>query len=456
MMKKMEVGKKLLALSLGWFSMALSAQNPIVQTHYTADPAPMVYRDTLYLYVGCDEKDAPRNAYLMREYRLYTTTDMVNWTDHGAVLRTSAFDWSAGDASAAQCIERNGKFYWYISSQNKFKPGSSIGVAVGDTPYGPFKDALGRALVTNDMTTYAKHSWDDLDPSVFVDKDGQAWLYWGNGVCYRVKLKDDMVSLDGEIEAIDRKDASSFSGGFTEAPWIYKRQGHYYLVYASGFPESIHYSTAKSAGGKWTAQGVVMPTEKGSNTNHPGIVDFKGHSYFFYHNDALPRGHSYCRSVCVEEFVYGSDGTIPELYMTREGVKQGVGTLSPYRCTEAETIAWSEGVTSAVSAKRGVYITGIHDGDYIKVRDVDFGETGPKRFVAAASSRYHGGEMELRIDGRDGEVIGTLRIPYTGEWENWGEFATDVKSVTGVHDLYFVCKGKKPHELFNFDYWCFK
>ena len=100
MMKKMEVGKKVLALSLGLFSMVLSAQNPIVQTHYTADPAPMVYGDTLYLYVGCDEKDAPRNAYLMREYRLYTTTDMVNWTDHGAVLRTSAFGWSAGDAIA--------------------------------------------------------------------------------------------------------------------------------------------------------------------------------------------------------------------------------------------------------------------------------------------------------------------------------------------------------------------
>ena len=250
-MKQVEVMKVLSALSLGLFFMDLSAQNPIVQTHYTADPAPMVYRDTLYLYVGCDEKDAPRNAYLMREYRLYTTTDMVNWTDHGAVLRTSAFGWSAGDASAAQCIGRNGKFYWYISSQNRFKPGSSIGVAVGDTPYGPFKDALGHALVTNDMTTYAKHSWDDLDPSVFVDDGGQAWLYWGNGVCYRAKLKEDMVSLDGGIEAIDRKDASSFSGGFTEAPWIYERQGRYYLVYASGFPESIHYSMAKSAGGKW-------------------------------------------------------------------------------------------------------------------------------------------------------------------------------------------------------------
>ena len=154
--------KNLLTLALLCAGSAV-AQNPIVQTHYTADPAPVVYNDTLFLYVGCDEEDAPRNAYLMREYRLYTTTDMVNWTDHGAVLRTSAFSWSAGDASAAQCIERDGKYYFYISSQNKVKPGSSIGVAVADSPYGPFRDALGHGLVTNDMTTYAKHSWDDLD-----------------------------------------------------------------------------------------------------------------------------------------------------------------------------------------------------------------------------------------------------------------------------------------------------
>lgn len=278
----MTLTRHFLVFCLALMASGLRAQNPIIQTHYTTDPAPMVYGDTLYLYVGCDEPDAPRDSYLMREYRLYTTTDMVNWTDHGAPLKTSAFAWSAGDASAAQCVPRDGKFYWYVSSQNSRSPGSSIGVAVADSPYGPFKDALGHALVTNDMTTYAKHSWDDLDPTVFIDDDGQAWLYWGNGVCYWARLNRDMVSLDGQIEAIDRMDPS-LSGGYTEAPWLYKRDGRYYLVYASGFPESIHYSMSGKINGKWKARGVVMPLERGSNTNHPGIVDYKGHSYFFYH-----------------------------------------------------------------------------------------------------------------------------------------------------------------------------
>lgn len=447
--------KFLLGLSIGMCVMSVQAQNPIIQTHYTADPAPMVYNDTLYLYVGCDEKDAPENSYLMREYRLYTTTDMVNWTDHGAPLKTSTFAWSAGDASAAQCIPRNGKFYWYISSQNRQNPGSSIGVAVGDTPYGPFKDALGHGLVTNDMTTYAGHSWDDLDPTVYIADDGQAWLYWGNGVCYRAKLKEDMVSLDGEIEAIDRLDSIAFSGGFTEAPWLYKRGDWYYLIYAAGFPESIHYSMSSSAGGKWQAKGVVMPLERGSNTNHPGIVDYKGHSYFFYHNDALPGGHSYCRSVCVEEFRYTPNGEIPAMHMTDAGITEAVGRLNPYIRTEAETIAWSEGVTTRTDAVRGVYVTDVHHGDYIKVREVDFGVKGASLFTACASSRYFGGQIELRIDGLEGEVLGTLDIPYTGEWENWQEFKTQVKSVTGVHDLYLVFKGKQPHALFNLDWWRF-
>ena len=412
----MMLKRKVLACCLLAVAANLQAQNPIIQTHYTTDPAPMVYGDTLYLYVGCDEPDAPKDSYLMREYRLYTTTDMVNWTDHGTPLKPSDFSWSAGDASAAQCVPRNGKFYWYISSQNSQSPGSSIGVAVDD---------------------------------------GQAWLYWGNGVCYRAKLNDDMVSLGGEIEAIDRLD-KSLSGGFTEAPWVYRRDGHYYLVYASGFPESIHYSMGKSIDGKWKAQGVVMPTERGSNTNHPGIVDYKGHSYFFYHNDALPGGHSYCRSVCVEEFTYGKGGRIPEIHMTDSGILKGVGTLDPYRRVEAETMAWSEGVTTDADEERGVYVTDIHHGDYIKLRDVDFGTAAALRFTAAASSRYFGGEIELRADSLDGKLMGTLRVPYTGEWENWKEFTTQVEGVTGVHDLYLVFKGRKPHALFNLDYWRFE
>ena len=264
-----------------------------------------------------------------------------------------------------------------------------------------------------------------------------------------------MISLDGSITALDIKDQTAFVGRFTEAPWVYKRNNLYYMIYAAEFPESIHYSTARTTEGPWKARGVVMPLEKGSNTNHPGIIDFKGNSYFFYHNDALPGGHSYCRSVCVEQFTYNPDGTIPQMHMTNEGIKKGTGTLNPYKRTEAETIAWAQGVTSATDKEKGVYITAIHNTDYIKVRDVNFGQKGASQFTASASSRYHGGEIELRIDSPEGEVIGTLNIPYTGEWDNWEQHSTQVKPVKGVHDLYLIFKGKTPHELFNFDYWMF-
>ena len=432
------------------------AQNPIIQTMYTADPAPMVYNDTLFVFVGRDEDDAPLGSYLMREYRLYSTIDMVNWTDHGAVLRTSEISWSVGDASAAQCIERDGKFYFYISTQNNTPGfgGVSVGVMVADNIYGPYTDVLGRALVTNQMTTYARHSWDDLDPTVFIDDGGQAYMFWGNNACYWVKLNRDMISLDGEITALDINDSSIFGPDYEEAPWVYKRNGLYYLIYASGFPESIHYATAQKPEGPWTYRGVVMPLEGGSNTNHPGFIDYKGNSYFFYHNDGLPGGHGYWRSVCVEQFEYNADGTIPVMTMT-EGITQGVGVLNPYIRTEAETIARAEGVKINGNRDTGIYVTSIHNGDYIKVRDVDFGTNGASKFSASTSSRYFGGTIELRLDSLEGEVIGTLRTPYTGEWDNWILSSTNIQGAAGIHDLYLIFKGREPFELFNFDYWIF-
>lgn len=442
-------------LCLGLIS---QAQNPIVQTMYTADPAPLVHKDTLFLYVGRDEAEAPKNHYLMREYRLFSTTDMVNWTDRGAVLRTSQISWSVGDASAAQVIECNGKFYWYISTMNNTpgKGGVSIGVLVADNPAGPFKDPLGKALVTNDMTTQAKHAWDDLDPTVYIDDDGQAYLFWGNGICYWVILNPDMISLASPIQAIDAKDKDVFGPGFTEAPWVYKRNDVYYMHYASCFPESLHYSTAKNIQGPWSYQGEVMPLERGSNTNHPGIIDYKGKSYFFYHNDALPNGHSYARSVAVEEFQYLPDGKMPLLKMTDKGITKAVGVLNPYTVVQAETIAFAEGVTAYDDKDRGVVIGEIHQNDYIKVRAVDFGEKGATKFKATASSRYHGGTIEIRLNKIDGELIGSLQIPYTGEWSNYVTKSVEVKKTTGVQDVYFVFKGGSLHELFRFDSWEFQ
>lgn len=432
----------------------LSAQNPIIQTRYTADPAPIVYKDTVFLYVGHDEDTSPSNTFLMREYSLFTTTDMVNWTAKKTPLKTSDFKWSAGDASAAQCIERDGKFYWYISSLNKNSPGVSVGVAVSNSPYGPFKDALGKALVTNNMTTFGKHSWDDLDPSVIINDDGQAYLFWGNNACYWAKLNKDMVSLASPITALDIFDKSAFGPDFEEAPWVYKRKGMFYMAYASNVVESIHYTTSKSIEGPWKYGGLIMPHSGKSGSNHPAIIDYKGNSYFFYHNAALPNGGDFKRSVCVEQFVYNADGTIPEMKMT-EGVLQSVAKLNPFKRTEAETIAWSEGVKLDENNQVGVFVTDIHNEDYIKVRDVDFGNGGVSKFEASVSSRFLGGQMEIHLDSSSGELLGTLNVPYIGDWGDWKLLTTDVKSVTGIHDLYFVFKGKKPHVLFNFDYWKF-
>src|SRR5512141_189233 len=122
------------------------ADNPIVQTNYTADPAPMVYDGRLYVYTTHDEDVTVNNFFTMNDWRIYSTADMANWTDHGSPLSYKSFTWGTGDAWAGQCIPRNGKFYFYVPMNNS--TGTKIGVAVSSSPTGPFTDALGKPLLT--------------------------------------------------------------------------------------------------------------------------------------------------------------------------------------------------------------------------------------------------------------------------------------------------------------------
>ncbi|MBC7873615.1 MAG: family 43 glycosylhydrolase, partial [Ferruginibacter sp.] len=227
-----------------------------------------------------------------------------------------AFSWAKGDAWASQVIERNGKFYWFVAISHGTIHGKAIGVAVSDHPTGPFKDAIGAALITNDMTTEAKISWDDIDPGVFIDDDGQAYLFWGNTTLHYVKLKENMIEMDGAFTKITVPK-------FTEAPWVHKRKGWYYLSYAYEFPEKIAYAMSKSIHGPWTYKGILNEIAGNSNTNHQSIIEFKGRSYFIYHNGALvPDAGSFHRSVCIDYLFYNKDGTMKRVVMTSEGVKQ--------------------------------------------------------------------------------------------------------------------------------------
>lgn len=436
--------------------------NPFVQTCYSTDPAPMVHNDTLYVYTGHDEDGA--DFFWMQEWRVYSTTDMVNWTDHGSPLAIEDFEWGDDRAWAPQCVERGGKFYVYVPLHSKLTGTMAIGVAVGDTPVGPFKDALGKPL--------ADGNWAYIDPTVFIDDDGQAYLYWGNPELFYVKLNEDMISYEGEIMKAEQTPESfgkpkfvpmeadkTYHSTYTEGPWFYKRGDNYYMLYAAGgIPEDIAYSMSKSPTGPWEYKGVIMPQNDWTQsfTNHCGVTDYKGKSYFFYHTGRLPGGGGFARSICVEPFEYNADGTFPLITPTDKGAAP-IDTFNPYRRVEAETMAWSSGVKSEPNAATGVYVSDIHDGDYIKVANVSLKGGVPQSFGASVASALRGGRIEVRLDSITGPVIATMDVAGTGGWENWRyiEVPATVEE-SGVHDMFFLFRGRKGPKLFNFDYWNFK
>ena len=294
--------------------------NPLFRDTFTADPAPLVVGDTLYLYAGHDDAHEDQ-MFNINEWLCYSTTDMKHWTAHGPVFKPTDFDWATGDAWASQVVEKDGKFYFYTTVQHgEPHVGKAIGVAVGDSPLGPFTDARGTALVT-DETTPSDKPWNDIDPTVFIDDDGTAYLAWGNPYLYFAKLKPNMIEIDGEIEQIELPN-------YTEGPWLHKRGDTYYLTYAAfahqGMWEKICYATAPTIHGPWTYQGILTDQTENSYTIHPGIVEFKGQWYFFYHNAELTlngeKGGLGRRAVCAEYLVYNPDGTIQPITQTVEGV----------------------------------------------------------------------------------------------------------------------------------------
>lgn len=422
--------------------MAANAQLPPIQTKYTADPAPVVINDTVFLYTTHDEDGA--RGFEMLDWLLYTSTDMVNWTDHGAVASLKNFTWidKENGAWAQQVIERNGKYYMYCPIH-----GNGIGVLVADSPYGPFVDPIGKALV------WQKEHWDDIDPTVFIDDDGQAWMYWGNPNLYYVRLNEDMISTSGEIVKEPTKPAN-----YQEGPWVWKRGRHYYLAYASTCcPEGLGYAMSDSPTGPWVYKGMIMDATQRTRGNHPGVIDYKGKSYVFGLSYDLIKMHTpefmEQRSSMVSEMTYNLDGTIQTVpYWKESGVTQ-IETLDPFRRTEAETIGWSVGVKTDRSDKAGMYVTQIHNNDYIIVRGVDFRQ-GAASFEISAASASQGGKIEIRMDDFYGPRIGVCTIENTGGWDNWKSFTVPVRAPEGVHNLFFIFKGDDG-ELFNLDHWKF-
>jgi len=302
-----------LAAALIVLALPAAAQpgKPISQ-RFAGDPSPHYFMTKeggrFYLY-STDDASNSGKYWDSTAWRLYTSVDMQSWTDAGVPLDVTVFKWARPDAKAwaPEAAYRNGKYYFYAPVG-----GDKIGVAVADNPGGPFVGARRDALVDKARDTNAGD--EPIDPAVFVDKDGQAYMYFGTRVPKVVKLKADMVTLDGPIQdvAIRGLPAADAKAKYGEAPFLHERNGVYYFSFSSGWPGRILYGIGASPAGPFTYQGVILDYLKIS-TNHQAILRHGDQDVLFYHDNLLPGGGSHRRSIAFAPLKYDVEGRILEV-----------------------------------------------------------------------------------------------------------------------------------------------
>ena len=296
--------------------------NPITKHIYSPDPSAKVFSDGQVWVFASHDNDSANNYKTMKDYHFFSTPDMKTWTDHGVGLSLDNITWADRMLWAPDACEYNGKYYLYAPAAFK------IGVFVSDKPQGPYSDAIGHPLVPFE---------DCIDPNVFIDDDVQAYLYFSrkSEYCYVVKLKDNMIEIDGLIKELTNNSIRSENAGepnFVEAPYVHKRNGIYYMSYAARRykygevrnrtgHELICYATSKSPMGPFKYQGIIMD-EVDTKTIHQAIINFKDQNWFFYHDGSLYKANggnnendmNFRRTMRVNKLSYNEDGSIKQIY----------------------------------------------------------------------------------------------------------------------------------------------
>ncbi|MCK9861461.1 glycoside hydrolase family 43 protein [Paenibacillus sp. ATY16] len=455
--------------------------NPLVSHKFGADPYALVFDGRVYLYTTNDvleygeDGSVKDNTYgNINKIGIISSADLVNWTDHGIINvagSEGAAKWATqswAPAIAHKVINGQDKFFLYFANN-----ASGIGVLEGDSPIGPWKDPIGKALILRSTPGVEKVTW-LFDPAVLVDDDGKAYIYFGGGVpegkdespdtARVMQLGDDMISVVGEAQVIPAPFMFEDAG-------INKYNGTYYFTYCSNFyngdrPEGsppageIAYMTSDSPMGPWTYRGTILKNPGhffgvGGN-NHHVIFEFKNAWYIAYHAQTLskamgvPKGY---RSTHLNELKFrDADRSIQEITANYEGAAQ-IQLFNPYESVEAATIGWNAGIATEASPDGSLTVTDIDSGDWIALSKVDFGSNGASSFAASVSEASAAAIVELRLDAADGKLIGTLPVRATGDQA--AEYQTEVSGAEGVHDLYLVFKGQPDSKLFKLHSWQF-
>jgi GH43 family beta-xylosidase len=422
------------------------AQNPVIRDQFSADPTARVFNGKVYVFPSHDipappNKNLRENWFCMPDYHVFSSENLSDWTDHGVIVSQNKVPWvdsTSYSMWAPDCIERNGKYYFYFPANKNVagpngRKGFGIGVAIADKPEGPYipeENAIEGIF--------------GIDPNVLIDKDGQAYLYYSMGNIYVAKLKDNMTELASEPVAI----ANLPEKGLKEGPFVFERNGKYYLTFphVENKTERLEYAMGDSPEGPFTMTGVIMDeSETGCWTNHHSMIEYNNQWYLFYHHNDYSPHFDKNRSVCIDSLFFNADGTIQKVIPT----KRGVGLTAANEKIQLDRFSnKSENAKIVFNDTTNTFAgwrTVLENEDaWISYNAVNFEKKNTGK-VAVNARALNGGKVELKIDAADGPVLAEISVP---EGSEMTVSKTKMKKVKpGIHNLFVVAANNNPVEI---------
>jgi arabinoxylan arabinofuranohydrolase len=408
---------------------------------YIADPEVRQMPDgRVYIYGSRDELG---NAWCSHSYNVLSSSNLVDWELDQNSFATQGLgkqtDYTSKILYAPDCIYKDGKYHLYYCLEGGNND-EVEGVATSDSPYGPFKD--GKVI---------KRAF-GIDPSVFIDDDGQGYLFWGQGNAKGAKLSKDMTTIEGEIhENIITYDKHFFNEGSS----VRKRNGIYYFVYPShqrhgeSACPTLSYATSKNPLGPYTYKGVIIDNfGSGKNlvNNHGCITKINGKWYVFYHRPT--HGMATMRKVCAEPITFNADGTIDEVKMTTQGIGGVIDPMIRMYAARACLMSGNGYVTDRRPANDIVveYLVDIRNGDTATWKYFDFSNKKATSFTCKTWGNNTAGTIEIHLDKADGELIGTCEMKEMKDSVAYSIHSTKIKAVNGKHAVVLVFKNEKEEE----------
>jgi len=418
------------------------AQNPIILDQFTADPSARVFEGKVYVYPSHDIQREPGSGkawFRMSDYHVYSSDNLTDWKDHGVIVSQEQVPWV--DATtysmwAPDCIYKGGKYYFYFPAMARDAGGKGmkIGVAISDKPAGPFvpepsyiKDVAG------------------IDPNPFIDRDGQAYLYWAGGSRLRMaRLKDNMLELASAPQIVE-----NLPPGFKEGPYLFERNGVYYLTFplVTHKTEELAYATGPGPLGPFKYAGVIMDeSPDGCWTNHQSIIEYRGHWYLFYHHNDLSPEFDKNRSIRVDEMFFNDDGTIRKVIPTL----RGVGITSAHDKIQIDRYSAKSERGSSIAfldetnRSEGWKAVLRKAGAWFRYDRVNFDGGKPESIVIRAIAKA-GGIVEIRLNHTAGPLVSRVDIPPHGDWTLVKAGLNEIPA--GIQDLCLVSKNSDLVEV---------